>query len=61
MYLDHGLLEAVERAFDQDLLLLVEGQQVVPQRLLRQHLRVADDDDTKSDKTFLLSGHWLWG
>ena len=43
--LDHRLLEIVERPLDEDLLLLVEAQQVIPQRLLRQHLRVTYDYD----------------
>ena len=45
--LNEALLEVVERPLHQHLLLLVVVEQVVPQRLLRQHLRVADDDHAK--------------
>lgn len=42
--LNHRLLHVVQASFDQNFLLLVEVQKVVPQLLLAQHLRVADDD-----------------
>lgn len=43
--LNHRLLQVVQASLDQNLLLLVEVQQIVPQRLLAEHFRVADDDD----------------
>ena len=45
--LSEALLEVVERPLHQHLLLLVVVEQVVPQRLLRRHFRVAHDDDAE--------------
>lgn len=56
--LDHALLEVRERPLHQHSLLLVVVQQVVPQRLLRQHLRVAHQDDPKPKNIQSTSAHF---
>lgn len=57
--LNHALLEVIERPLDQHLVLLVVIQQMIPQRLLRQHLRIANYYDTKpwEEDENILTGH----
>ena len=44
--LNHAFLEIVEGTLDQNSLLFVMIQQVVPQRLLREHFGISNNDDT---------------
>jgi hypothetical protein len=50
--LDGGLLQVVQRAFDEHALLLVHDEQMVPEFLARKNLRIADDDRAVSENHY---------